>query len=344
MTNKVLVMGCGGLGGIVSAHLAELGVEVTGVSRNPDIAHAVCERGFRLCGATSDRTVAGRVVSQVPDERFDLAVLATQPTDVEEAARQVAPRLTDDGVVVVLQNGLCEERVAEVLGDRDRVVGAVVAWGGRMIEPGVYDRTSSGGTTIGALGDVDDRALVMVEALLSSIGPVERTDNLMGARWSKLIINCAVSALGTLNGTHLGPVVRTLMARRVALGIMTEGEAVARAQGVTLKKVSGTIDLGWMALTDAERSGRGGVSLAAKHTMLLAVGLRYRRLYSSLLRAIEAGKPPAIDFLNGEIVRAGRRREIPTPVNQAVCERIWGMARNECTPGPHQIESLAALL
>ena len=76
-----------------------------------------------------------------------------------------------------------------------------------------------------------------------------------------------------------------------------------------------------------ERAGRGSVSLAAKHAMLLAVGLRYRRLYSSLLRAIEAGKPPAIDYLNGEIVKGGELVDVPTPINRAVCELVWAMSR-----------------
>ena len=163
VTQRVLVVDCGGLGGIVRAHLAELGAEVTAVSRNAEVASSVSQYGFRLCGATSQRSVAGRVVPEVPDETFDLVILATQPTDVETAARQVAPVLGENGVVVVLQNGLCEERVARVLGDRDRVIGAVVAWGGRMLEPGLYDRTSSGGMTVGGLGDVSNDALTMVE-------------------------------------------------------------------------------------------------------------------------------------------------------------------------------------
>ena len=337
-------MGCGGLGGIVSAHLSELGADVTTVSRNQAVASAVNRSGFILRGATSHRVVPGRVTDTVPNELFDFVILTTQPTDVEAAAAQIVGRLKPAGAVIVLQNGLCEERVGAVLGAPERVVGAVVAWGGRMLEPGVYDRTSSGGMTIGGLGEVGPDILDGVEVLLSSIGPVERTENLIGARWSKLIINSVVSSLGTLNGTHLGPVVRTRPARRVALGIITEGERVARARGVVLKKVSGTIDLGWMALTDAEAAGRGGLSLTAKHTMLMAVGLRYRRLYSSLLRAIEAGKPPSIDFLNGEIVRVAEAYDIPTPINSAICQRVWGISRGDQSPGPHQIRALEQLL
>ena len=107
-----------------------------------------------------DVTTIGRRESrpEVPDETFDLVILATQPTDVETAARQVAARSWRKWCCSRPPNGLCEERVARVLEDRDRVIGAVVAWGGRMLEPGLYDRVEWG-MTVGGLGDVSNDAL-----------------------------------------------------------------------------------------------------------------------------------------------------------------------------------------
>ena len=130
------------------------------------------------------------------------------------------------------------------------------------------------------------------------------TQNLRGARWSKLALNCAVSALGTIAGERLGPLVRVRRYRRLALEVMTECVAVAKAEGVQLEKVAGTLDLDWIALSEADRASRGSAALTAKHALLLAVGLRYRRMRSSMLAAIERGRTPAIDFLNGEVVDA----------------------------------------
>ena len=56
----------------------------------------------------------------------------------------------------MLQNGLCEERVAAIVGER-RVIGAIVAWGASMPEPGRYERTAAGGFQIGRLdGELDE--------------------------------------------------------------------------------------------------------------------------------------------------------------------------------------------
>jgi 2-dehydropantoate 2-reductase len=109
--------------------------------------------------------------------------------------------------------------------------------------------------------------------------------------------------------------VRHRVVRRLALELMTEVVEVARAEGVKLQKVSGTLDLDWMALTEAERFSVGSASLVAKHGMLLAVGARFRRMRSSMLAAIERGRMPAVDYLNGEVVERGRRHRIATPVN-----------------------------
>ena len=320
-------MGAGGIGGIVAALLTEVGWDVTAVSRNAQIRAAVEQAGLRLVDDGEARAIRGRVLP-APEGRFDLCVLATQPPNVEEAARAALPHLADDARVVVLQNGLCEERVAAIVGE-DRVIGAIVAWGASMPEPGRYERTAAGGFQIGRLAGAPDADVRRVAELLEAIGPTTLTANLRGARWSKLALNCAVSALGTIAGERLGPLVRVRRYRRLALEIMTEAVAVARAEGVALEKVAGTLDLEWIALSDADRAAAASVSLTAKHALLLAVGLRYRRMRSSMLAAIERGRTPAIDFLNGEIVLRGDRRGVPTPQNRKVCEAVWAIARGE---------------
>ncbi len=318
-------MGAGGIGGIVAATLTEIGAAVTAVSTNATIRAAVDQAGYRLVDEGEERVIRGWV-SPVPEGRYDLCILATQPPNVEEAARTALPHLAEDAPVVVLQNGLCEHRVASVVGEA-RVIGGIVAWGASMPEPGRYERTAAGGFQLGRLGGALDADLRRVAELLEAIGPVTLTGNLMGARWSKLALNCAVSALGTIAGERLGPLVRQRRYRRLGLEIMTEAVAVAKAEGVTLEKVAGTLDLDWVALTEADRNATLSASLTAKHALLLAVGLRYRRMRSSMLAAIERKRQPAIDFLNGEVVARGAVHGVATPVNTRIVETVWAIAR-----------------
>ena len=340
---RILVVGAGGIGGIVAGSLAEVGADVTAVTTNAGILAAVRDAGFRLREEGDERAVPGRIEPAPPaGERFDVVVLATQPPSVEEAARTALPHLADDGAMIVLQNGLCEERVAAIAGER-RVIGAVVAWGASMPEPGLYERTAAGGFTLGRLRGEPDDACRAVGALLEAVGPVSYTSNLLGARWSKLALNCAISSLGTIAGERLGPLVRVRRYRRLALEVMSEVVAVARQEQVRLEKVAGTLDLEWIALTDAERAAKvGSAGLTAKHGLLMAVGLRYRRMRSSMLAAIERGRTPAIDFLNGEVVDRARRHGVDVPVNAKVVETVWAIARGEATSSRALLDALCA--
>ncbi len=326
-------MGSGGIGGIVAASLVEHGPPPTVVTHNPSIAAAINADGFVVQDGDRTRRIAGHATAVLPNDAgiFDFVLLATQPPQVDAATRAALPHLHPDGAMVCLQNGLCETHVAAHVGE-ERVIGAIVVWGASMPRPGVYERTSAGGFVIGRLDGGDDPRLAVVRDLLTPVGAVEITHNLLGARWSKLAINCAISSLGTIGGERLGELLRHRFVRRLGLEVMTEAVAVARRRDVRLEKVSGTLDLAWIALTPADVGGPGSPSLLAKHALLLAVGAKYRRLRSSMLVAIERGREPAVDFLNGEVVRAGAQLGMPTPVNQRVQEYIHAIARRENRP------------
>jgi 2-dehydropantoate 2-reductase len=366
-TARIVVFGCGGIGGTVAAALSAAGRSVVVVTHNAGITAAVARDGLQarladgraLVARVDVVTDASEANARRGDRRFDVALLAVPPNRLDEAASAAAELLADDGLFVPLSNGLPEEHLVARFGD-GRVVGCIVGFGGSALAPGVVEQTSEGGFTIGRLsggtgpgGDGVDEGVRRVAALLLPLepdaapgagGPGHRwgnvTTNLRGARFSKLAINCAISSLGTIGGDRLGALMRHRFVRRLCLEVMTEVVQTATRMGVHLEKLSHTIDLEWLALDDEERVASGSPGLLAKHTVLLAVGARYRRLRSSMLAAIERGRPPPIDELNGEIVRLARPLGIPVPVNTAVVERVRAIARGEQRPS---VETLRAL-
>ncbi len=322
---NILIAGSGGIGGVCASQLLAAGQPVTVYSTNKEIAATVNRDGFRLVGV--DRPIPGKIVTALPEERFDYVILATQPPQVEEAARELAPLLSQRGALVCLQNGLCEDRLERIA--PGRVIGAIVGWGASMPAPGVYEQTAPGGFTLGRMDGRADARVEELARLLAPVGDCDITENLAGKRWSKLALNCAISSLGAIGGDRVGELMQIRSVRRLALEIMTEVVEVARVEGVRLEKVSGTLDLDWVALSAEERRSTGSPSLLAKHSLLLAVGFRYRRMRSSMLSALERGRPPAVDFLNGEIVTRGAARGVATPVNAAVQQMVWEIARGE---------------
>ncbi|WNG20704.1 ketopantoate reductase family protein [Cystobacter fuscus] len=332
---RILVVGCGGIGGVLLSRLLESGRKVSAVARREEIAQVLRTRGPVLRDTKGERTVRGELevfVQPPADGAYDFLLLATPPTGVEEAARDTAHLLAPGGAMAVLPNGLCEERVAALVGE-ERVIGTIVAWGASSPATGVYEQTAVGGMVLGTLRGEPDARLERLAEVLRAVGPVDFTPNLRGARWSKLGINCAISTLGTVGGSRLGPLLRHRFIRELALEIFTEVVQVARAEGVKLEKVASSLGLDWLALSDTERHAWGSPSLVLKHAALLAVGLRYRRMRSSMLAAIERGREPPVDFLNGEVVRHARAHGLAVPVNEQLLEAVHAMARRQLTPG-----------
>lgn len=327
---RVLVVGCGAIGGVTAGHLLERGHDVAVLTTNETIASALRAKGLVLRSpiGSERRVPAPRVLREPGGHSFDYVLLATQPPQVEEAAESVVSQLSERGRLVCFQNGLCEERIARFAG-RSRVIGAVVAWGASMRDPGVYERTSAGGFSIGTLEGPADERLGELGTLLSAVGPVTTTTNLTGVRWSKLAINCAISTLGTIGGDRLGVLIQKTFARTLALEMLSEVVTTAEAEHVQLEKVSGTVDLRWLLVHPTSPRW----ALAAKHALALAVGMRFRKLRSSMLGAIERGRTPAVDFLNGEVITRARKHGIHVTVNATARDFVWSIAQGVRRPG-----------
>ena len=350
---RILLVGSGGVGGVVAALLARAGCDLTVVTGNPEIRAAIAERGLRV------RELDGREWSAAPPRPpvthlhelsgtppFALALLATKTTSLETVLPVVRPLLGDKGQVVCMQNGLPEERAAAVLGP-ERVIGCVVSWGATLLGPGHSVRTSQGGFQLGRLGGprdaADDPVLAQAEAVLGQALPTRIIPNLLGVRWCKLAVNSATSTLGAAGGDTLGTLMRKRVVRRLALEIWAELCAVAEATQVELAPVMGNIDIRNMALSELDRQRRyGSPSLFIKHALLFALALRYRRMRSSMAVAIERGRTPEIDYLNGEIVRRGTALGVATPVNAALVTVIHDIVAGRKQPGMHNLHEVAA--
>jgi 2-dehydropantoate 2-reductase len=339
---RVLVLGVGGIGGTIAGRLAAAaapGRTVHACTRNGEIADALAVHGARLRGVRGASAVPGLAVVRQPADLpgpADLVVLATQPPDAEAAAASVVPVLGPAGVLLVCPNGLLEERLEAVVGP-ERVVGCVVSFGASHPEPGVFEQTSRGGLTLGRLPGrpAAGPSLDALAAALAPVGPVVISDNLLGVRWAKLGFNSAVSTLGTIGGERVGPLLARAVVRRLAVAILRESLVVAEASGVTLAPLPGSADLRWF------RAG-GWFADARQRALVAAFGARYRRMRSSMLAAIERGRPPAVDFLNGEVAARAAALGVPAPVNAAATAAVHRIAAGAERPGPAAIDALAA--
>jgi 2-dehydropantoate 2-reductase len=272
---------------------------------------------------------------------FDVVLLAMKATAVEQAVRDVAPRLAPDGYVVTLQNGIVEDRVGAILGRR-RVVGALVGWGATMRAPGEYEMTSRGELVVGELDGQMTPRVERLQAILDAVAPTTASGNIYGVLWSKLAINCTITTLGAVTGQLLGEMLRRGDVRRLALAIISEVVDVARAHGITLEPVGGTLDLDSLYLPPARRRRGLRLDLLPRHAVIMLVGLKFRRLKSSMLQSMERGRRPEIDVMNGYVVERGREKGVATPANAALVQMVAEIESGERPLSPDNLRDLLA--
>lgn len=327
---KILVIGMGALGCVFAHALSHSGHDVTALVRRKEAARVIETAGLREL--RSGHLARLRIITETDEvpRHYDYLILATQPTDVDALVDKWANRFDTRAQWVCLQNGLCDERVSKVIGS-DRVIGAVVAFGAKSHGAGTCEWIPGGGLVLGRIDGSTDGPLTTLADLLRPLGRVRVSQNLLGIRWSKLIVNCAISTLGTIGGDELGPLMNMPFARELAFEVIGEAVHVARSNGVRLERLPGTVPLPWLASSaPADLAGFRAIAKRwAQHTAALGIGAKFRRLRSSMLRAIERGQTPAVDYLNGEVVQHAALVGIQAPINAKACEFVWAIARGE---------------
>jgi 2-dehydropantoate 2-reductase len=320
---KIVVIGAGAVGGVVAGYLADLNYDIQLVCKHREILDSIENNGLRIEGVKEHiisypDTVMD--ISQITD-RPDIIFLATKANDVKELAQNIVPFLRDDTAIVSLQNGICEDLIAEIVRP-DRTIGCVVGWGATMLGPGRIEITSDGEFILGELdGEVTHRLLI-IKSMLEKIFQVKISTNIYGALFSKLIINSCINTLGAISGLYLGELLNLNIARTIFLQVLTEGVQVAKASQVQLEKIGGRVDLYKLMLSPKELNDNFSFSSLKKHLVIQLIGLKYRRIKSSSLQSLERGKLTEIDYLNGYIVKKAQQFNIPVPVNQKLVDMI----------------------
>jgi 2-dehydropantoate 2-reductase len=241
-------------------------------------------------------------------------------------AEELLPVLGEGSAVVSLQNGICEETIASVVGPR-RTIGCVVGWGATMHAPGELEMTSSGELIIGRLDGGIDPTLESARDILQAIAPVKTSANIMGHLYGKLVINACITTLGAISGLYLGEMLASAKTRRIFIDIIREAMEVAKAAAIKVEPVA-KLDLASFL------KGRSPVADLKRHVIIRLIGRKYRRLKSSSLQSLERGERTEVDSFNGTIAQRGQERGVPTPLNVFLTRMVKDIEAHVRTIGP----------
>ncbi len=314
---RYAIYGAGSLGTVLGAFITKNGGEVDLINRNKAHVDLLNEKGAKIIG-TVDMTVPVRAITpDMMEGKYDVIVLLTKQLHNKEVVIMLKDYLSDDGVIVTLQNGIPEPGIAEIVG-ANHTMGCAVEWGAALIEPGVCELTSDKDSLsfhMGKMDGITDKQNKMVKDLLELMCPVHEEENLMGARWSKLLINATFSGLGTVVGGVFGDVSEDKAGQKVAIRCMKECIDVGHASGIEFAPVQGKNIVGLFYYKNAIKRALG--------CMLLPIAMKkHRDIEPSMLQDLKKGKPCEVDAINGVVCDFGKKYGVATPINDRIVEII----------------------
>lgn len=304
----VVIFGAGAVGGTTCGYLAHAGANLTIVDPWFQNVEAIRRDGLRL--ESPDGDILAHVQALHLDELeraapIDTLFLALKSYDTEWAVRYCAPYLSPNGVVVSLQNGLNEERIAQMIG-ADRVIGCVVHFAGLLAEPAHVVATSGSAWPAYTLGELDgtqtDR-VAGIARLLSRVGKTAITNDIWGALWAKLTLNVMTNGLAGIAGFTTRELWLHPIALEYVIALAGETIAVADSLGLLLGPVAPpgidapiTAD-SIRAASSGDRSARDLVARQLAQVAQRRVGKHENK--PSLLQDLARGRRTEIDYLNG---------------------------------------------
>ena len=294
---RVAVVGAGAVGCYFGGMLARAGAPVTLIGRAPHV-EAINRDGLFIDSIHFKENVSVSASTELAAARdAQLVIFSVKTLDTENVAKQLAPYLAAETIVVSFQNGVDNvERIDFAAGIQ--AIPAVVYIAVEMVGLGRVKHSGRGDVIVGDPSpkheaSESDLAKIATTFMRADV-PCRISENITAELWEKLIMNCAYNALSALSRSKYGRIARDSGTVEVMKRVVGEAVAVGNAAGVKLsaeKMFAAVLKLGTEAMPEA---------------------------VSSTAQDIARGKATEIDSLNGFLVRRGAELVVPTPVNETL--------------------------
>jgi 2-dehydropantoate 2-reductase len=298
---KIAVMGAGAVGCYYGGMLARAGHSVVLIGRAAHV-EAIRRDGLRLETRSFDERVRLEASTDTAAVAgAELVLFCVKSTDTESAGEAMRPHLPADALVLSLQNGVDNAaRLQAVLAQE--VAATVVYVATEMAGPGHVKHHGRGELVIAPTSRSE-----AIAALLAAAGvPTQISDNVIGALWAKLILNCAYNALSAITQMPYGPLSQGEGVQATMRAVVDECLAVAAAGGVAVP----------------------GDTWAAVQRIAETMPTQY----SSTAQDLARGKRSEIDHLNGYVLRQGQALGVATPANRVLHTLVKLIEQRDAQP------------
>lgn len=297
---KILIVGAGAVGGYFGARLFRAGVDVTFLVR-PLTFEAISQNGLSIQSVQGDFIIHPPLI-QNPSEidAVDLILLTVKCPDVAPLLPELAPLVKKGAVILTLQNGVSTEDQMRSFYQQDCVIAGVAFITARLIKPGVIEHARRGIISLGEIsGEKSPRATKVYDLINNAGISCRLTSQIQKAKWEKLCWNATFNPLSVILAHPISLILESSHLTQVVRDGIAEVVAVAAAEGFDLnpKIIDETI----------------------------SVSSDFKDYYTSMYEDYRHGKGTEIEYLNGEVVRRGKKHGLATPVHHMLYALIKGL-------------------
>ena len=323
---KVTIVGCGAMGSLLAAGLAEVDCELTVIDRGRQF-EAIKHAGISVIGPAGQERhcTPARVVDHFNLAPQDLVILAVKTHQISAIAVDVAGLLGESSALISLQNGIpwwyfgqhhsrFPGQVLEAVDPGGTIAAAIpgesvigcVAYPAATVEtPGVTRHVEGYRFPVGAAQGGNSEHVQAASSLLEQAGfkaPV--LENLRGEVWLKLWGALAFNPLSMLTRATMYDIATHPPTRQLVIAMMREAQDIAAELGVKMR-------------VPLEKRLAGAEKVGAHKT--------------SALQDLERGEATELDALLGSVIELGRLTGMPTNNLQAVYAACSLLEKGSCT-------------
>ena len=302
---KFGIIGAGPVGSIMGAHLAKAGHDVTLIDVLKAHMDEIKSNGLSITGFKelnvpfSEKNICYGI-DELEDKDVDVLFISVKASILPQILPMLKTVEKPGMTYVALQNGLDnEDLIADVFG-KVNTLRIVVNYAGNLIDNGkVRMSFFNAPNYIGMLDSkAEKKAKTLAEVITKADLETAFTPEIKKYEWEKIILNAALSPVCALTRRTMKQMMEFEDTRSLAEGILREGIEVAAANGYHFKP-----DFLEFCMSYLDKAGHHRTSMHID---------------------IEKKSPTEISFINDKIVKYGKAKGVPTPINSTIVSLIRG--------------------
>ena len=289
---NIIILGAGAIGSFYGAKLSKLN-DVILIAKK-EHANRINKSGLRMTGLEEGvfRIKADTEIREIAENT--LILLTTKVYDSGRSIKEIKNKLRKDTIIICLQNGLYSEDIAKkIAGKKCTVLRAVTNFGATFLEPGAVGYKSYSYTSM----EKSPKSKEIADNFSKCGLNAHESKDIRHDMWKKAVFNCI-----------LNPVTAILKIKN---------------NGITDDKLNPLKKL--IADECAEVAEKDGIKFGFDFVEATNREFKGSQNVSSMQQDLLKGKNTEIDYLNGAVVKLGKKYGIKCPVNDSIAEIMKGM-------------------